>query len=113
MNISSRAEAVSLLDKLREDKSPTHAVLRFANGTVIRISGSFSGSSTGSDLVVTASHDAGYLSIPFVGRSAKFSFTDKRELSEETKSLADTWGNCALVFEFLDGDFLTFIFNLP
>lgn len=112
MSISSHAEAISLLSKLREEQSPLHVVLR-SNGIISRLTGVFGGSSTGKDLVVIGNDNSGYLSVPFVGRSYEFDFSDKRERSEDTQGLADKWGNCALHIRFSDGDLLTFIFDLP
>jgi len=112
MNSSSRAEAISLLSKLREEQSSVHVVLR-SNGIISRLTGVFGGSSTGKDLIVIGNINSGYLSVPFAGREYDFNFSDKRERSADTQNLADRWGNCALHITFSNGDLLTFIFDLP
>lgn len=113
LNISSRREALSLLDKLHSEESSVHAVLQSSTGAVARISGFLGGSSTGKDLVVLRKDDSAYLSVPFADRAGDFRFEDKRGLSETLRATADKWGNCSLALEFKDGDSLTFIFDLP
>lgn len=113
MNIFSRSDALSLLDKLREEKSEVHTVFSSVSGLRGRITGTFAGSSTGADLVSLGDGKHGYVSIPFSDRPCRMTFSDKRELPAELEDLADKWGNCSLTLSFDTGDFLAFIFYLP
>jgi hypothetical protein len=113
MKVLSRAEAMDLLHKLRfDDGLFVHATFSSVSGVHARVSGSFTG---GPDLaVVTGKDDSGYLSASLSNRPWTASLSDKRDLTEEARSLSDKWQcNSCLSFSFDDGELLSLIFDLP
>jgi hypothetical protein len=97
-------DADSLIDKLLTERIPLHAYFTSSSGAEARISGFVDSKNSDGTIVVSTSGlplkaDKGYLRFWVAGSETAIWYGEKRELPDDLKPLADTFGESALTFD--------------
>ncbi len=105
MSQISLPEAADLLSKLLSERVPLIGFFRSQAGAEIRISGKVDSCTRANGLVVSVSGppievERGYIRVRPFDKECVFLYGEKRELPEQFRDLADTYGESTLVLTF-------------
>ena len=114
MDLISRQDAGTLLNKLIEESTSVTAFLLSPDRMTCRLNGVIHGFSPNGRLGIVSSKldsSASYIQA-LVNTDCKYSYGDKREIPDEDLPIAERYGNTALVVVFPEGSRLTIFFTL-